>query len=708
MNLMTKKAKYSQMDNLPYKLGVDIGGTFTDIVLINEKFGEIHIDKVLTTPDDPSQAVITIVQRLLERLEISAERIGSIIHGTTLVANAIIERKGVKTGLIMTKGFRDVLEIGREYRYDIYDLFAQMPKPLVPRHLRTEVSERVDPDGEIMEPLNLEEIQTAIRDLDNKGVEAIAVSLLHSFRNPKHEQLIQDLIRKIAPHIIISLSSEVVPEIREYERTSTTVANSYVRPLMHRYLKRLEEALHSLGFGGVLFMMLSDGGITTAETAAKFPIRVIESGPAGGAIAAKQYGELTQEEDIISFDMGGTTAKICIIEGGQPMKTKEFEAARVYRFKRGSGIPLKVPVIELIEIGAGGGSIAKVNNMGLLMVGPESAGASPGPACYGRGGKEPTVTDADLVLGYLDPKYFLGGEMELKPEKARESIIEKMAQPMELPLPEAAWGIYEMVNENMADSARAYAMEKGIDLPKFSMVVLGGAGPVHAYGIALKLKVKKIICPPRAGVLSALGFLVAPASFELSRSYVTPLNKVDINLVNKIYQHMEAEGLRLLKKAGVRPEEITFTRIVGARYVGQGYEIEIPVPVGDLTSQSLQEIQQSFNAEYLRFYNRLNEGMEIEFIDWRVLVSGREPSLNIGGESSPSGQMDGPLKGHREVYFSECNGYVRAAIYDRYGLQMGNIIEGPAVVEEKESTLVIGPSGKAEVDTWGNIIVTLE
>jgi len=695
------------MDRLPYKLGVDIGGTFTDTVLIDEKSGEIHIDKVLTTPDDPSRAVITLVQRIMEGLEIDAERIGSIIHGTTLVTNAIIERKGVKTGLITTKGFRDVLEIGREMRYDIYDLFAQMPKPLVPRHLRMVVSERIGPDGEILEALNEEEAKSAVKDLLDRGIEAIAVSLLHSFRNSKHETLIEELIHKINPHIIVSLSSEVVPEIKEYERTSTTVANSYVRPLMHSYLNRLSEALQSLGFKGMLFLMLSDGGITTAETAAKFPIRIIESGPAGGALAAKAYGELTQNKDLISFDMGGTTAKICIIKGGEPMKAKEFEAARVYRFKKGSGIPLKVPVIELIEIGAGGGSIAKVNNMGLLVVGPESSGADPGPACYGKGGREPAVTDADLVLGYLDPKYFLGGEMELELNKAQELILEKVGKPMGLSLAEAAWGIYEMVNENMADSARTYAMEKGIDPSELVMVVLGGAGPVHAYGIALKLKLKKIICPPRAGVLSALGFLVAPASFELSRSYVTAPKALDINLLNKMYRDMETEGLRLLEKVGVRPDEIAFIRVVGARYMGQGYEIEIPVPGGKLNAQSLERIQQNFNREYLRIYNRLNEGMEIEFIDWRVLVSGPKPTVKIGGSTADSVRTGSERKGRREVYFEESSGYVETAIYDRYRLQPGAAIEGPAVVEEKESTLVIGPKGKAEVDAWGNIIVTI-
>lgn len=696
------------MNGVPYKLGVDIGGTFTDLVLIHEETGAIYIDKVLTTPADPSQAVLKGVQRLLRKGDMIAENIGRVIHGTTLVANAIIERKGVKTGLITTRGFRDVLEIGREQRYDIYDLFARMPTPLVPRYLRRGVSERVGADGSIIKALDTEETQAVIRDLDHEKVEAIAVSLLHSFRNPKHEKVVEDLIKGINPRIIVSLSSEVVPEIKEYERTSTAVANSYVRPLMQYYLIQLEKDLRGLGFEGTLFMMLSDGGITTAETAAKFPIRVIESGPAGGAIAASCYGELANQRDLISFDMGGTTAKICMIKEGLPLKIKQFETARVYRFKKGSGIPLKVPAIELIEIGAGGGSIAKINNLGLLTVGPGSAGADPGPACYGRGGLEPTVTDADLVLGYLNPDYFLGGEMKLNPEKAREAIAEKIARPMGLSLPEAAWGINEIVNENMVDSARVYAMEKGIDPAKFTLVVLGGAGPVHAYGIALKLKMQNILYPMRAGVLSALGFLLAPASFELSRSYVTVLEKLDIGLVNRMYQELETEGLTLVEQAGVRREEITFSRIVGARYRGQGYEVEVPVPKGRLTLQDLDEIQERFNTEYRRIYNRLNDDIETELIDWRVVVSGPIPHLRLGGNSPSVSQQEGVFKGHREVYFPDSKGYVTSAVYDRYQFRPGDIFDGPAVLEEKESTVVIGPKGHGVIDAWGNVMVTIK
>jgi N-methylhydantoinase A len=695
------------MNRFACKLGVDIGGTFTDLVLVNEETGAIHLDKVLTTPDDPSLAVLWGVKRLMERLKLQGVDIGSIIHGTTLVTNAIIERKGVKTGLITTCGFRDILEIGRELRYDIYDLFARMPPPLVPRYLRKEVSERVGADGSIIEPLDLEGARRVVEELNREGVESIAVSLLHSFRNPKHEKAIEELTTEINPKMTVSLSSEVVPEIKEYERTSTTVANSYVRPVMQRYLKELESSLRGRGFQGSLFMMLSDGGITTAETAARFPIRVIESGPAGGAIAATRYGELTGQKNLISFDMGGTTAKICMIKEGQPLKVKQFEAARIYRFKKGSGIPLKVPVIELIEIGAGGGSTAAVNKLGLLTVGPDSSGADPGPCCYGRGGEKPAVTDADLVLGYLNPNYFLGGEMPLDRKKAETSIQDKVGVPMNLSVTEAAWGIHDMVNENMADSARVYAMEKGIDPSRFTLFVLGGAGPVHAYGIALKLKMEKIIFPPRAGVLSALGFLAAPASFELSRSYVSLLEKVDLDLVNRMFEEMENEGLKLIRQVGVREQEIFFTRMVGARYRGQGYEVEVSVGGGTLKHEDLKTIQEGFNTEYKRIYNRLNEGIQTEVIDWRVVVSGPPPALNVTGEGPLKKQDAEALKGDREIYSPEAHGFVEAAVYDRYLIRSGDRFNGPALFEERESTVVIGPRGEAEVDRWGNINVTI-
>lgn len=696
------------MNRFNLKLGVDVGGTFTDFVLLNIETGDIYIDKVLTTSTDPSRGIILGINRLLRAINLDAKEIESIIHGTTLIANTIIERKGAKTGLITTKGFRDILEIGREMRFDIYDLFAELPKPLVPRYLRREVPERVDANGNIVEPLDLEITKTVIKDLLHEKIETIAVSLLHSFRNPTHEKQIGDLIREIDPQLIISLSSEVVPEVKEYERTSTTVANSYVLLLFQHYLNKLIEELKNMGFLGNLFIMLSDGGITTIETALKFPIRIVESGPAGGAIAACKYGEITNQSNVISFDMGGTTAKICFIEDGRPHKIKQFEVARVYRFKKGSGIPLKIPAIELLEIGAGGGSIARVDKMGLLKVGPESAGAFPGPVCYDQGGIEPTITDADLVLGYLNPNFFLGGEIRLNIEKAKSVITEKIAKPMGISLLKAAWGIHEIVNENMADSARIYAMEKGIDLTKYTMVALGGAGPVHAYGVALKIKLRKIIYPPRGGVLSALGFLIAPISFELSRSFITTLNKLDINIINKIYQEMEIEGTKLIKQAGVLDKDITYTRSASARYIGQGYEIEIPIPERVLTQKDLIEIKNNFNKEYKRLYNRLNEDIEIELIDWRVLVSGPKPRINFRSKIEENSRNNNIIKEFRKAFFPEVENFLKVPVYDYYSLKPRHIFKGPAIFEQKETTIVIGPRGIIEIDNLGNLVVELE
>src|ERR687888_1083558 len=442
------------MDAGRYRAGVDIGGTFTDLLLLDEHTGEMLIGKILTTPGDPSVAVIQGLKALLTERPLDPASVAATIHGTTLITNAIIERKGANTGLITTQGFRDALEIGREKRYDIYDIFLENPEPLVSRALRREVAERLDETGHVLVPLNRMEVFEVVQDLMRDGVEALAVVLLHSFRNPTHERIIREVVQSEFPSLTLSLSSEVMPEIREYERTSTTVENVYVNPTARRYLHKLRAEVQQLGFRGDLYIMLSNGGITTCETASEYPIRLIESGPAAGALAASFYSQLKGLGHVISFDMGGTTAKICVIDQGQPMVTTEFEVARVYRFKKGSGLPVKVPVIEMIEIGAGGGSIARIDELGLLKVGPNSAGADPGPVCYGLGSREPTVTDADLVLGYLDPDFFLGGRMRLDVEAARRGIEAAIARPLGLSVAEAAWGVHQIVNTNMELATR--------------------------------------------------------------------------------------------------------------------------------------------------------------------------------------------------------------------------------------------------------------
>jgi N-methylhydantoinase A len=690
-----------------YRAGIDIGGTFTDLLLFDERTGEMLIGKILTTPGDPSVAVIEGLKALLQERHLDPAAVTSTIHGTTLITNAIIERKGAKTGLITTEGFRDALEIGREKRYDIYDIFLENPEPLVPRALRREVHERLDEAGRVLVPLNRMEVLDVVQDLVRHGVEALAVVLLHSFRNPAHERLVREVVESEFPALALSLSSDVMPEIREYERTSTTVANVYVKPIARRYLHKLRAEVQQLGCRGDLYIMLSNGGITTCDTASEYPIRLIESGPAAGALAASFYSQLKGLAHVISFDMGGTTAKICVIDEGQPMVTTEFEVARVYRFKKGSGLPVKVPVIEMIEIGAGGGSIARIDQLGLLKVGPDSAGAEPGPACYGRGGKEPTVTDADLVLGYLDPDYFLGGRMRLDRRAAEEAIRTRVAEPLGVDLTRAAWGIHDVVNENMANAARIHLVERGRDQRRYSLIAFGGAGPVHAYRVAEKLKLRQIVCPLAAGVTSAFGFLVAPMAFDFVQTYLTTLRGIDFAHLNAMFDDMEQRGRTLLRQAGVPEEAIAVTRSADMRYRHQGFEINVPVPAGRLSPDQLGLLQANFDREYERLYKRLNPEVEVEALNWRVVVSGPRPTLRLAQAGARPAPLAAARKGERPAYFPEAAGYLSCPVYDRYGLAPGMVLRGPAIIEERESTVVVGPGAHVEVDAHQNVVITL-
>jgi N-methylhydantoinase A len=695
------------MDAGRYRAGVDIGGTFTDLLLLDEQTGEMIIGKILTTPGDPSVAVIQGLQALLAERQLDPAAVSATIHGTTLITNAIIERKGSKTGLITTQGFRDALEIGREKRYDIYDIFLENPEPLVPRALRREVAERLDETGRVLIPLNRMEVFDVVQDLLRAGVEALAVVLLHSFRNPAHERIIREVVESEFPSLTLSLSSDVMPEIREFERTSTTVANVYVKPIARRYLHKLRGEVQRLGFRGDLYIMLSNGGITTCETASEYPIRLIESGPAAGALAASFYSQLKGLDHVISFDMGGTTAKICVIDQGQPMVTTEFEVARVYRFKKGSGLPVKVPVIEMIEIGAGGGSIARIDELGLLKVGPDSAGADPGPACYELGGGEPTVTDADLVLGYLDPQYFLGGKMQLDRARAEEAIRKRVAEPLGVDLMRAAWGMHEVVNENMVNAARIHLVERGRDQRRYSLIAFGGAGPVHAYRVAEKLKLRQIICPPAAGVASAFGFLVAPMAFDFVRTYLTALPSIDFAHLNMIFEEMETRGRALLRQAGVPDEVMTVTRSADMRYLHQGFEINVPVAGGRLSSDDIPRLQVSFDREYERMYKRLNPSVEVEALNWRVIVAGPRPIIRVKQTDHQSPPIEAMRRGERPAYFPEASGYVNCPVYDRYQLTPGMVLHGPAIVEERESTVVVGPGARVEVDAYHNVVTWL-
>ena len=682
------------------RIGVDIGGTFTDLVWVDDATGAVRVGKLLTTPKDPSQAVEQGVVSVLNDAGSSAADVRSLIHGTTLATNALIERKGARTGLLTTAGFRDAVEIGREGRYDMYDLFIDQPSPLVPRHLRLEVGERIMADGGVATPLDASSARAAIARLKEAGVEALAICLLHAYRNPDHERALRDICAELLPGVPVSCSSDVVPEIREYERTSTTCANVYVMPLMARYLDDLERKLQDLGIPGHFYIMLSAGGVATPDTAKRVPIRLVESGPAAGALAAARMARELGEPRLLSFDMGGTTAKACVIDGGEPLLAREFEVARADRFKKGSGLPIRVPCIELIEIGAGGGSLARVDRMGLLKVGPDSAGADPGPACYAQGGRIPAVTDADLLLGYLDPGFFLGGRMRLDVDAARRAMEETVARPMDLSVTDAAWGIHRVVNENMAGAARVHGIERGKDLRAYPLFAFGGAGPVHAWHVGRILKVPRVLVPFGAGAMSAYGLLAAPLAFDFVRTAPQRLDAASWTQINALFTEMEDEGRAILRRAQVPESEIRIRRTAEMHYTGQGHEVEAEVPPGTLDASSLATITGSFEAVYRALYSRTPLGVPIEALNWRVVVSGPVPQISVAGRrgGSATPETRPAPKGRRQAYFPETHGYVDTAVYDRYALTPGMSFAGPAIIEERESTTVAGPGARVTVD----------
>ncbi|MEV7036718.1 hydantoinase/oxoprolinase family protein [Amycolatopsis sp. NPDC051061] len=666
------------------RIGVDIGGTFTDLCAVDGT-GIAAVGKVLTTHDEPARAVEEGLAALLADAGIDAEDVEQVVHGTTLVTNALIERKGSRTALLATTGFRDVLEMRREHRYELYDLHIELPAPLVPRHLRFDVPERILADGSVLAPLDETYVVRLGRELVDRGVEAVAVCFLHAFTNPAHERRAAELLAEVAPGLRVALSSDVVPEIREFERTSTTVANVYVQDLTERYLRDLERRLRRLGIAGTPHIMLSNGGLATVDTAARHPIRILESGPAGGALAAATLGP----DDLLAFDMGGTTAKLCLIAGGAPLVTHQFEVDRKYRLLPGSGLPVQVPVTDLIEIGVGGGSIARIDALGLLTVGPDSAGSEPGPVCYGRGGTEPTVTDADLVLGYLDPDYFLGGGMKLDAAAARAVIETGIAGPLGVSVEEAAWGIHTSVNEDMANAARVHAVERGQDPAKLPMYTFGGAGPVHGVGVARALGAPSVVAPPAAGVLSAAGFLTAPLAFDFVRSARAAVHELAWEQVDALFAEMEAQGAALLAKSGV--DEVTHRRIAEMRYAGQGYEIRVPVRGGRWPETLIDE----FTATYRALYRRTGPEVGVEVLNWRVVSSGPKPDVTL--RLAATATTGDAHKGTRKAYFPSVGGFVDTAVFDRYLLTPGERVDGPAIVEERESTVVVPPGAHCVV-----------
>ncbi len=692
-----------------YRVGADIGGTFTDLIIVNQETGAFSIGKTLTTPSDPSIAVEKVLKETLAQFNVQPEEIQNLIHGTTLVTNAMIERKGAKTALLATAGFSDSIEIGSETRYDLYDLMQEQPKPLVPRYLRFDVPQRTLQDGTEYEALDEEFVSSLAKELAENGIEAVAVTFLHSFINPDAERKARDIIQEAAPELRVSISSDVVPEIREYERASTTIANVYVQELVEKYLRQLETRLADMGFIGSFYLMLSSGGIATVDTTVRFPVRLLESGPAAGALAANAYGIATGHTDLISFDMGGTTAKICVIDKSKPMIAHEFEVDRIYRFAKGSGLPIKLPVIELIEIGTGGGSIARVDALGLLKVGPDSAGADPGPVCYGNGGEDPTVTDANLILGYLDPAYFLGGKMSLQLENARLAIKNKIADPLGISVDDAAWGIHQIANENMANAARVHSLERGKDPRRFPLFAFGGAGPVHAYRMAHSLGSPLLLAPLGAGVMSTVGFLTAPLAFDFVRSWPSEFGNIDWDYAQNLFTEMEAEGEALLLASDVDAADITHRREVDMRYVGQGHEIQVAVPSGDLNDATGDALRAQFEKTYQELYERVGPPVNVEVLNWRVVSAGPTPTVSLQVTDTGNSTTDAAVaqKGARQAYFPESNGFVETPIYDRYVMAPGLTFDGPAIVEERESTVIVGPGSQCHIDEHHNLVIKM-
>ncbi len=674
------------------RAGVDIGGTFTDLCIAGPD-GIVAIGKALTTPAVPADSVEAVLRDALARERLGGGELTQVVHATTLVTNALIERKGARVALLATRGFRDVMELARERRPDIYRLDVWRPEPLVPRHLRFDVGERTLADGTVEQPLEAAEVEDLARELAARGIEAVAVCFLHSFANPANEHAARAAVERAAPDLRVALSSDVAPEIREYERTQTTAASVYVQDRVVRYLADLEARLSALGAPERLRVMLSNGGVATARDAAARPIRLLESGPAAGALAAARFAAFNGFTDLMSFDMGGTTAKLCLIEDGRPLVTHEFEAARTDRFTRGSGLPIKTPTIDMIEIGVGGGSLAHVDALGLLACGPESAGADPGPACYGAGGTRPTVTDADLVLGYLDAGFFLGGEMRLDADAARAAIREHVAEPLGLTVEAAAWGIHRLVNEDMASAARVHAAERGHDATGLPLFAFGGAGPVHAFGVAAALGARTVIVPAAAGVMSAIGVLAAPLATDGVRSRLEPVDDDTLARMEPLFTELEAQGAEVLSASGV--SGIAHERSVDMRYVGQGFEVTVPVTPGE-------DLRAAFEAAYVRAHGRVGPDVPVEAISWRVLSRGPDPDLRL--VAAPAGDGDA-RKGTRAVYFDD--GYAETPIHDRYRMGPGTTLAGPAIVEERESTTVVGPGAAARVAEDGSLIVEL-
>lgn len=690
-----------------YRFSFDIGGTFTDLVLYDETTGHMDVRKELTNASEPGAPIIRGLKALLEARSAKAEQVADVVCGaTTLVTNLVIERKGLPTALITTTGFRDVLEMRREGRYDLYDLTARYPEPIVPRHLRFEVDERVGADGLTVTPIDEKQVRELAQSLKKQGIKSLAICLLHSYRNDSHEKAIERIFSEVAPDIMISLSSEVAPEIREFERLSSTVLNAYVKPFIGSYFRSLENEMMKIGLPARLHIMQSNGGILDTQEAERVPIRLLESGPAAGAIAAAKFGTLMKQPDLISFDMGGTTAKTCLVTRGEPSITFEFDTARADRFKKASGFPVRLPIVDLIEIGAGGGSIARVDAMGLLKVGPDSASSKPGPACYDIGGEEPTVTDANLILGYLNPDFFNGGRMQLNKSKAESVISSRVGKPLGISAEEAASGIFRIVNENMANSAKIHVAEKGKDPRKSMLIAFGGAGPIHAREIARLLGIGTLVVPLSAGVFSALGLLLAPLSIDLAKTRFQPLNDVDWSDVSKQFVELKKKAAEVLVAAGGAKDAIEYKHSLDDRYIGQGHELNVDLD-GNFAGDVKSKVREQFFADYRQLFGRAIEDIPMEVLNLRLTAMC--PLGQFDFVSATAALEDGGSRerGRRKIYVSELGRYEEVPVLDHRYLPVGFEATGPAVVEQRESTVIVGPDDKLSVDHLRNLVIKL-
>ncbi len=690
------------MARIQSRLAVDVGGTFTDVVL--ESGTARHSIKVLTTPDAPERAILEGTRAVLAEAGIGFDDLAVVIHGTTLATNAIIERKGARTALIATEGFRDVIEVADESRYDQYDLTIEKPKVLVPRRLRFTVPERVDVNGQIRLALDETAVEKAAKEIGRAKIEAVAVALIHGYANPAHERRIAEIVSRHCQGIAITLASEACPEVREYERTSTAIANAYVQPMMAGYLGRLEAAFAAEGYKHPIHLVTSGGNLTSLGTAQQFPVRLIESGPAGGAILAAHVAGERGLDRVLSFDMGGTTAKICIIQDGEPFKARSFEVDRAARFLKGSGLPVRIPVIEMVEIGAGGGSIAKVDILKRITVGPESAASVPGPACYARGGEEPTVTDADVVLGRIDVDGFAGGKLTLEPKRSDVAIESCIAAPLGLTLEHAAYGIAEIVDENMSNAARVHSVERGVVIADHTLVAFGGAAPLHACRMAEKLGIGRIVIPEGAGVGSAIGFLKAPAAFELVRSRFMNLDSFDADAANQLLGDMSREA-RALAESAALGRALTEERVAFMRYIGQGHEIAVKLPAGHIGKGEAQKLREAFEADYRRLFERHIPGARIEVLSWSVLVTTKpEPPKRLATRRASSAKLK--ASGSRIIWDQASGKSRKVDTYARTDIKPGMHVAGPAMILESGTSTFVSAQFDATIDSGNALVLT--